>query len=105
MNMPTDPTPVGAKGEIRCFCSRSPLLGIFGVGKNGRPFIHVKVWKQNRLYTELVIAGRDAETSIKCRECYRWYRVFITFNNSAGIAEVPRTEVENVYPSSIDDKR
>jgi hypothetical protein len=98
----TDPTPVGEKGEIRCFCSRSPLLAVFGVGKNSRPFIHVKVWKQNRLYTELVISGKNAETSIKCRDCYRWYRIFITETSIPSITEVSENEVQNADSSSVD---
>lgn len=97
-----DPTFVGEKGEIRCFCSRSPLLAVFGVGKRGRPFIHVKVWKQNRLYAELVVSGKNAETSIKCRDCYRWYTIFITDNNTAKVKEVPESEVQNGNPSSVD---
>lgn len=96
-----DPTPIGAKGEIRCFCSRSPLLAICAVGRDGRPFIHVKVWKQAKLYAELVVSGNGAETSIKCRECYRWYRIFIT-GNAPTISEVTEVEVQNGESPSVD---
>lgn len=102
--MPTEPIPVGEKGEVRCFCSRSPLLAVFGVGRNGGLFIHVKVWKQNRLYAELVISGKHAETSIKCRDCYRWYTIFITDSNVTKIKEVPASEVQNGDSPSVDSE-
>lgn len=99
--MPTDPIPVGAKGDIRCFCSRSPLLGIYAVGEDGKPFIHVKVWKQGRLYAEMVVRG-DAELSMKCRECFRWYTIFIrTDNRQPQIVEIQQPEVENASPPLV----
>lgn len=104
MNMPTDPTSIDEKGEIRCFCSRSPLLAVFGVGRGGSPFIHIKVWKQNRLYAELVFSGKHAEASIKCRDCYRWYTIFITDSNIAKVKEVSESEVQNVESSSVDSE-
>ena len=90
----TDPVSVGAKGDIRCFCSRHPLLGVYAVGVDGRPFVHVKVWKQGRLYTEIVVTG-DAELSMKCRECYRWYRIFIKIGKQPQMVEIQEPEVEN----------
>lgn len=103
MPTPNEPTPVGAKGDIRCFCSRTPLLGIYAVDTDGRPFVHVKVWKQGRLYTEMVVKG-DAELSMKCRECYRWYRIFIrTDNKQPQLIEIQQPEVENADRSLVVD--
>lgn len=98
----TDPRPVGAKGEIRCFCSQAPLLGIFGVNSSGEPFIHIKVWKQKRLYTEFVVTGKSTKTSIKCRNCYRWYNIFITDNNTAQMTETQAVEVQNADRPLVD---
>ncbi len=95
--MPTDPIPVGAKGEIRCFCSRSPLLGIYAIDRDSRPFVHIKVWKQGRLYAEIVVKD-EAELSLKCRECFRWYRIFIKPNRQPQITEILQPEVENANP-------
>lgn len=96
----TEPISVGARGEIRCFCSRSPLLGVYGVGKDGRAFVHVKVWKQKKLYTELLI--KDGEVSMKCRDCYRWYRIFIKPNSPVKLVEFHPGDENAGMP--LDDK-
>lgn len=70
----------GGRHELRCFCSRSPLLAVYGIDKDGRLFIHVKIFKQRRIYGELLFKG--GEVSLKCRECYRWYRIFIRDGSS-----------------------
>jgi len=98
----TEPRPVGEKGEIRCFCSRAPLLGVFGVNTQGEPFIHIKVWKQKRLYTELVLSGKSAKISMKCRNCYRWYNIFITDSNTAQMVETTPVEVQNADQPLVD---
>lgn len=71
------PEATGTSGrhELRCFCSRSPLLAVYGIDTDGRLFVHVKIYKQHRIYGEFVVKGGDI--SLKCRECYRWYRIFI----------------------------
>lgn len=58
------------KHELRCFCSRAPLLAIYGVDARGRTYVHVKIYKQRRVYGEIVHYG--GEVKIKCRECLRW---------------------------------
>lgn len=62
--------------EIRCFCSRKPLLAVGGRDtRTGQGFIHVKTWKGGRLYAEVVITEGTAR--IRCRECLRWHSVRI----------------------------
>lgn len=78
--------------ELRCFCSRTPLLAVYGVGNDKRPFIHVKIYKQGRIYGELVLKG--GEVNIKCRECYRWYIVYIQ--------DTGPTLKESIVPLEID---
>lgn len=61
--------------EIRCFCRRKPLLAVAGVDSDGQGYIHVKSWKQGRLYVELVVT--EGTVHICCRECLRWQRIRI----------------------------
>lgn len=63
-------------GEMRCFCSRRPLLAKYGRDAKGELFLHIKVFKQTRLYAEVVI-GANAEVQVTCRECLRKHKVKI----------------------------
>jgi len=56
--------------EVRCHCARRPLLAKCGRDDDGEPWVHVKVWKGKRLYTELVATSGDVK--IRCRDCLRW---------------------------------
>jgi len=55
--------------EIRCTCSRSPLLAVAGSSDEG-PFIHVKAYKQQKIITELVVTSGIVR--LRCRNCNRW---------------------------------
>lgn len=59
--------------ELRCFCRGEPLLATYGVDSRGKLFVHVKIFKQNRIYGELVFEGGTVK--IRCRNCLRWHRV------------------------------
>jgi hypothetical protein len=61
--------------ELRCFCSRSPLLAMYGIDFEGKLFIHIRVYKQSRIFGEVLCHG--GEVSLKCRECLRWHRIRI----------------------------
>lgn len=62
--------------EIRCFCNKHPLLAICGRdNKTGEPFVHIKTWKQGRLYVEAVVTS--GVVRIRCRDCFRWHTVRI----------------------------
>lgn len=65
------------RNEIRCFCRRQPLLAVFGL-ENGKPYVHVKVYKNRRIYGEILVTEGDIQ--LRCRECLRWYRVRIVGN-------------------------
>lgn len=67
------------RNEIRCICARTPLLATYGTYKDGKPYIHIKVYKQRRIYGEVFISA-DAEVKIRCRECFRLQRVRIVSN-------------------------
>ena len=61
--------------ELRCECSRRPLLGKAGRDDHGQPFIHVKVYKQRKIYGEIIVT--EGSVRLRCRECFRWNTVRI----------------------------
>jgi hypothetical protein len=78
----------GTDVEVRCFCSRAPLLAIAGRDRTGEPYVHMKVHKQRRLYGEMVaISG---VVMLRCRECLRWHRVTVKRTVEVEQAELPR---------------
>lgn len=81
-----------SKQELRCFCSRKPLLAVWGNEANGRPYVHVKIYKQGRVFGETV--HYDGEVKIRCRECFRWHS--ITFVGETHAAQIEETETPTV---------
>ena len=63
------------KNELRCFCSRQPLLAIYGVNELGKLYVHVRVFKQRRIYGEVLVT--EGTVKLRCRECLRWHTVVI----------------------------
>jgi hypothetical protein len=59
--------------ELRCFCRTQPLLATYGVDSTGELFVHVKIYKQNRIFGEIIFKGGIAK--IRCRNCLRWHKV------------------------------
>lgn len=78
--------------ELRCFCRSEPLLGNFGIDSKGKLYVHVKVYKQNRIYGELVF--QSGVVKIRCRNCLRWHRVVFK-EQTAILAEDQAPEVES----------
>jgi len=85
------------KNELRCFCSRSPLLAIYGVDEHGKLYVHVKIFKQNRIYGEVLV--REGRVSLHCRECLRWHTVKIIQPGRAVLTE--ETEPQPIEPESV----
>lgn len=71
--------------ELRCFCSRSPLLAVYGVDDEGRLFIHVRAYKRDRIYAETITYG--GEMKLRCRECRRWQKVVFVSPDRASLKE------------------
>lgn len=69
-----DPAP-GTDIEVRCFCSREPLLALAGRDSAGEPYVHMKIYKAKRLYGEMV--ATSGTVLLRCRECFRWHRITI----------------------------
>lgn len=78
-------------GEMRCFCTRRPLLATYSV-KDGEPYLHIKVYKQSRLYGEVFIQGIGSQIKIRCRECLRLHKV--TFTQGKPSLEETTTKAE-----------
>lgn len=81
--------------ELRCFCSRKPLLATYGLDSDSKLYVHVRVFKQHRIYGEVIIKG--GEVKIHCRECLRWHRVIIKQPNQVSLSE-------DSIPMEIDEK-
>ena len=79
--------------ELRCFCRGEPLLATYGVDGRGALFVHVKIYKQNRLYGELVFEAGIVK--IRCRNCLRWHRVIFK-ERVAQLSEDRAPESESV---------
>ena len=81
----TSPQP---SNELRCFCHTRPKLATFGIEKSGKLFIHVKVWKRNQIYGEIIVT--DGVVRLRCRVCNRWHRVFIKQPENRPVLRVDR---------------
>jgi len=62
---------------------------MYGIDSKSRPYVHVKVFKQRRVFAEFIAFG--GEVAINCRECFRWHT--IVFRTSSDKAELLETEV------------
>lgn len=76
------------RDEIRCHCYHKPLIGICGVDEFGRGFVHIRIYKRDRVFGEVVSTG--GVTKIRCRECYRWTRIHLRTQTVEHDAPEPR---------------
>lgn len=83
--------------ELRCFCRGEPLLATYGLDSGGNLFVHVKIYKGNRIYGELVAEGGPLK--IRCRNCLRWHRVNFS-PRTATLSEASAPEAEADIPAS-----
>lgn len=81
------------QNELRCFCARTPLLATYGLDEQGKLYVHVKIYKQRRIFGEVLIL--EGTVKLHCRECLRWHKVVM---KSAGNAEL--VEDTGQHPSS-----
>lgn len=83
--------------ELRCFCRTTPLLATYGLDAKRKLFVHVKIWKQSRIYGELLFSG--GVVKIRCRNCFRWHRIIFR-ENSAELSEEKSASDEVSVPAS-----
>lgn len=60
---------------FRCICFKQPILAVIKADEEDKPFVHLRVYKQTRIFGEIVFTF--GEMHLKCRECYRWHRIRI----------------------------
>lgn len=51
------------------------MLAMYGVDDDNKLYVHVRIYKQQRIYGEVVV--REGRVSLHCRECLRWHTVKI----------------------------
>lgn len=59
--------------ELRCFCARKPLLATYGRDEQGNVYLHMRIYKQQRIFGEMVVYSGVCK--IHCRECLRWHKI------------------------------
>ena len=50
-------------------------MGKYGRDDDGRPYVHIKAWKQDKLIVEVI--QTDGELRVRCRRCKRWHTITI----------------------------
>jgi hypothetical protein len=81
----------GRGRQLRCFCAHKPLLGIYGVDSRGKLYVHIKVYKADRIFGEVIVTG---DVKIRCRDCYRWHTVVIIQPGRAILEESNTSDIE-----------
>lgn len=79
------------KHDLRCFCSRKPLLAVYGVDERGRLYVHQRVYKQGRVFGESFFYGGTVK--LLCRECLHWQEVVFRDPSTVTLQEVDAPEV------------
>lgn len=79
---------------MRCSCRENPLLAMCGVDRDGEPWVHVKVWKGQRLYAEVI--ATSGVVRLRCRNCLRWHKVKIV--RGAPALEEIRAAANHLHP-------
>jgi hypothetical protein len=64
----------------------------------GKPFVHVKIYKQARVFGEIVFSV--GVMRIKCRDCYRWHKIMIV-NERPVMQAVSTDEVISVIEGEL----
>lgn len=99
MSPPREPTPV------RCpLCSRHPLLAMYGTDEGGAAFVHVMIYKQKRIFGNVVVTGGPVH--LQCRECLRWLRIRFVRLSDVNIDEIREQDVpgsETTAPARMMD--
>lgn len=68
---------------------------MYGLDKNGARYVHIRVYKSHRVYAEIV--ARGGEVTVRCRECFRLYRIVIR-DDHAQLIEASPGSIEQPEP-------
>lgn len=63
---------------------------MYGVDKKGQVYVHVRIYKANRIFGEILVTNGTA--LLRCRECFRWQRVIIVEPGVAVLKTEPRPQ-------------
>ena len=66
--------------ELRCFCGDNTLLAIIKRDANGKPLVHIKIYKARRIFGEIIFVLGEME--VRCRDCRRWHKIRIIRDNA-----------------------
>lgn len=70
---------------------------MYGLDAKGRTYVHIKVYKQRRIYGESI--HYNGEVKIKCRECLRWnIIIFVNPNKDRAVLR------ESTTPPEVDSR-
>lgn len=72
------------------------MLAIWGNDKTGKPYVHIRIYKQGKIFGDVLVHG--GEVKICCRECVRWH--CITF---VGEQRNKAQLIQTNQPGEIDD--
>lgn len=77
---------------LRCFCSRHPILAFYGVNEQGQLYVHIKIYKNRRVYGEILTTSGNI--TIRCRECLRWHNLVLNqHDHSAHLVETEEVAI------------
>lgn len=66
------PTP-RTSHDLRCTCPRQTKLAVYGVTQEREPYVHIKVYKQGRVFGEVI--ATSGVVQLRCRDCGRWTKI------------------------------
>jgi hypothetical protein len=69
---------------------------MYGVNDLGKPYIHIMVKKQRRLYAEIISTSGDIK--IRCRDCLQWFNLIIPIVGTAHLV----VQEPNLPPTDYD---
>jgi uncharacterized Fe-S cluster-containing radical SAM superfamily protein len=69
------------------------LLAIWGTDESGRPYVHVRIFKQSRIYGDVI--AYDGEVKVRCRDCFRWHRIRFVHERAELVEISTPTELDN----------
>lgn len=74
------------------------MLAMYGIDEKGQLYVHIKIYKQNRLYSESWHSG--GVLKLCCRNCLRWHTVTFIDSSRARLVEsdAPVVAVDNGAP-------
>jgi hypothetical protein len=60
--------------QLKCICPTKRTLARYGIDEKDNLYLHIKVYKQRRVFAQLVI-NAPAKLRIQCPACGRWHGI------------------------------